>query len=57
MEVNRAKGTGRERIFVRKGYYLVEMVFVVGLDSQLNLLIINQYMRNTLNAYDRNPDI
>lgn len=55
-EVNRAKGTGRERIFVRKGYYLVEMVLVVGLDSQLNLLIINQYMRNTLNAYDRNPN-
>lgn len=57
MEVNREKGTGRERIFVREGYCLAEMVFVVELDSQLNLLIINQYMRNTLNAYDRNPDI
>jgi hypothetical protein len=32
------------------------MMLVIGLDSQLNLLIINQYMRNTLNTYDRNPD-
>lgn len=38
------------------GCCLVEMMLVIGLDSQLNLLIINQYMRNTLNTYDRNPD-
>ena len=31
------------------------MMLMIGLDSHPNLLIINQYMRNTLNTYDRNP--
>lgn len=31
-------------------------MLIIGLDSHLNLLIINQYMRNTLNTYDRNLD-
>ena len=54
-EVN-GKGKQKARKYDKEGLLQMQLVLVIGVDSQFNLLIINQYMRNTLNAYHRNPN-